>query len=184
MKYRTKKTICPECGETFLRSAGCDKPHLCKKYSPYHLIDLVRHIRAEAVLLHPKAMIPDQYNSWNIGYDLSSVEDFVVPPHGTANVSIGIALSVPLGFYYTIEARSSMAIKGIFPIGGIIDGTFTGNIFVMLINVTDEEYCGKLGDRVAQAIFHRGLLADITKVKKFSKEYNLRGQRSFGSSGR
>ena len=182
--HKTILKTCPECGEEFYRAEYCGQPHLCKTKLPFYNMPEIHHVRTEVKFLHKLTQVPNQNHAWNVGYDLSSVEDYIVPANGTANVPTGIAMSVPLGFFYTIEARSSLAIKGIFPIGGIIDATYTGQIFVMLINATNEPYNIKIGDRIAQAIFHRALLADITKMEEFSPEYDIRGTRGFGSSGR
>jgi len=141
-------------------------------------------VRLECKKLVENAQIPSRSRSTDAGYDLYSAEDVVIEPQLTKNVATGIALACPPGYYYTIEGRSGLGIKGIMPFRGIIDAGYTNQVWVVLTNRSNEAYEVKCGDRIAQICLHRIHHADITVVNDFSPSYNQRGKFGFGSSGK
>jgi dUTP pyrophosphatase len=141
-------------------------------------------VRLECKLLHPDARLPTRSRTTDAGYDLSSIEEAVVPPHDTVKIDTGIAVSAPAGYYYTIDGRSSLWMKRVIPFRGIIDGTYTGPLIVILSNHSDDEYKINKGDRIAQMVLHRINHCDVVQVNEFSPYYNQRGQNGFGSTGR
>lgn len=141
-------------------------------------------IRLEIQRLHQDAKIPSRSRTTDAGYDLTSIEQVTLVPHKATIIRTGIKLSAPPGYYYTIEGRSSLWSKGIFPNRGVIDATFTGEIVVSLINVNNEDYVVNSGDRIAQILIHEQHSAYFDVVEEFSPSYNVRGTNGFGSSGR
>lgn len=141
-------------------------------------------VRLEVQLIDAKARIPFRKRVTDAGYDLYSVEDLGLAPGRATLVRTGIKIACPQGFYYTIEGRSSLWMQGIFPNRGIIDATYTGEVIVSLVNVTDSVFQIKEGDRVAQIILHRQYDAAFEVVEKFSPAYDKRGTAGFGSSGK
>jgi dUTP pyrophosphatase len=77
-----------------------------------------------------------------------------------------------------------MYFKGIMAFRGIIDATYTGEVKVGLLNVSGKTHKISEGDRIAQLILHEVCEPDFVKVKKFSKEYDQRGDAGWGSSGK
>lgn len=59
------------------------------------------------------AKIPEQATKGDAGYDLFAdiSEPLVIYPHETKKISTGIALSIPMGYFGAIFARSGMATK-------------------------------------------------------------------------
>ena len=141
-------------------------------------------VTMEIRLCDPAAKMPYKKRKTDAGYDISSIETIVLPPQTATVVHTGICLSAPPGFYYTIEGRSSLWSKGIFPNCGIIDATFCGPVIVSLVNVSDAEYQIMAGDRIAQILIHRQYDAAFNVVEEFSATYNQRGNEGFGSTGR
>lgn len=144
-------------------------------------------IRSEIKFLHEDAQEPRRTRATDAGYDISSIEDAIIEPHGTANIQTGIALAVPPGFYYTVDGRSSMAMNGVIPFRGIIDSGYSGPLMVALMNFSDIPYEIHKGDRIAQVILHKQYDMDMTVIEDFSPEYSSRGddgQAGFGSTGR
>jgi dUTP pyrophosphatase len=144
----------------------------------------VTPIVAECQTQHPDAVLPCRKRSTDAAYDVTSVEDAVVPPHGMVNVDTGVVVTVPPGYYLTVEARSSLGKQGIIPMRGIIDATYTGPLKVILTNQNDNEYKVCKGDRIAQIILHQQLHIKFQIVEGFSPEYSKRGSMGWGSSGR
>jgi len=147
--------------------------------------DILEHpVRLECKLLNNDAVVPTRSRSTDAGYDLSSVINVVIPPGEIKTIDTGIAVSTPPGFYYTIDGRSSLWMKGILPFRGIIDATYTGPLVVVLMNTSDKEYKIDVGDRIAQMIVNKITHCDISVIDEFSPGYDQRGLAGFGSSGK
>jgi len=141
-------------------------------------------VRLEVQLIHQDAKLPFRERDSDAGYDIYSVENTDLPPGKSKLVKTGIKISCPAGFYYTIDGRSSLWTCGIFPSRGIIDATYTGELEIFLVNVSDNEFMISSGDRIAQIILHKQYHAYFNVVEKFSDNYNIRGTAGFGSSGK
>jgi len=140
-------------------------------------------VRLEVKFIHPDAKLPFRKRETDCGYDIYSIENKELTPNTATIVKTGILISAPPGFYYTIEGRSGLWMRGIFPNRGIIDATYTGEVVVSLVNVNDEPYQVAKGDRIAQIILHKQYDAEFRLVEDFSSCYNQRGESGFGSSG-
>lgn len=149
-------------------------------------------------LTHEKAKLPAQEQG-NVGFDICSVEGYELQPGKVTRISTGVTLAdspepllvdrkmvaVP---FLKIEGRSGLASRGIFPVGGIVDPNYRGEIGVMLFNSTDQVYVINEGDRVAQLVCYYTLSNASTTVVKFLATETVtettRGDKGFGSSGR
>lgn len=140
-------------------------------------------VRLEVKKINEEAKIPYRKRPSDAGYDLYAVESVLLKPGRATMVKTGIIISAPTGFYYTIEGRSSLWMRGIFPNRGIIDATYCGEIIVSLVNVTGDDFQINKYDRIAQLILHRQYDANFVMVDEFSDIYSKRGQDGFGSSG-
>src|SRR3954468_3970724 len=100
--------------------------------------------------IHPYAVTPYKKNSTDAGYDLTSVEDVSLWPGVVTNVNLGIQISPPEGWYFTIEGRSSLAQRGVQPFSGIIDTGYTGPVSLLMLNHGASPVFIERGDRVAQ----------------------------------
>ena len=120
----------------------------------------------------------------NAGYDLSTLEDVVIPPFGSTRVLTNVAINIPPGYYGQIKERSSVAMNGIVIPGGVIDAGYTKILSVILVNTTNREQKFAKHERVAQIIFHRlpRFVIKQTRIENFP--YRQRGEKGFGSSGR
>lgn len=74
--------------------------------------------------------------------------------------------------------------KGVVPFTGTIDATYTGELIIAMMNISDHPYKINKGDRIAQIIPKPIQILDITVVDEISKGYSSRGTLGFGSSGR
>ena len=147
-------------------------------------MNVAEGIVLEYKLLLPEAHVPTRSRDTDAGHDLYSAEEKLIKPKSGVNIRTGIAISAPPGYYYTIEGRSSMWQKGIMQFSGIIDGTYTGELHVGLLNISDYSFLAKPGDRIAQMIIHKIIQGGFNKVDEWSKNYSLRGEAGWGSSGR
>lgn len=140
------------------------------------------------VKTHPDAVLPERNHKDRLtgdsGYDVTAVEDTVIPARGAAVVPVGLKLGyLSPGIWIRIESRSGLQFKhGISAFNGIIDNQYRGDLGVRLINSTDAEYHVKKGDRVGQLVLYPLVVADT----KFIDEAvtSERGEKGFGSSGK
>jgi dUTP pyrophosphatase len=144
----------------------------------------VQTVKMQVRLIDPKAQLPTRTRTTDAGYDIYSIQDAMLAAKTATIVRTGIQISAPHGYYYTIEGRSSLWSRGIFPNRGIIDSTFCGELVVSLVNVNDVAFEVKTGDRIAQIILAKQYDAQFELVDEFSAAYNQRGINGFGSTGR
>lgn len=134
--------------------------------------------------LHPCAVIPEYQTAGSAGFDLCSVVEMVIKPKEWALVKTGIALEIPSGFEVQIRPRSGLALKhGISVLNspGTIDSDYRGEIGVVLINHSKQEFKIEIGDRIAQGVVAEVIQGDFALSQELSQ--TLRNDGGFGSSG-
>lgn len=111
-------------------------------------------------------------------------EDITLPPLGRALVQTGIAIELPEGYAAFVFARSGLATKyGVCLSNsvGVIDSDYRGEVKVGLINLSNESYTVRRGDRIAQMSVMRAGQAQIELAPELSD--TSRGAGGFGSTG-
>lgn len=143
-------------------------------------------------LLHPSAKVPVRAHDSDIGYDLFSIETITIYPSQTIMVRTGIAVQCVWWASIEIWPRSGMASKGIMTIrdllsplsdpgAGLVDPGYTGEIRVVLHNLTDDSFQVYAGERIAQLKISPVMRPDIAVVDEFDE--TDRGDNGFGSTG-
>ena len=147
--------------------------------------------KINVVLSHEKAVLPKQAEG-DVGFDVHSVESGTILPGKTCCINTGIqqADNPPSNhekFFIKVEGRSGLALKGIFPVGGIVDPSYRGDIGIILYNSSDNAFVFKTGDRIAQLVIYPALATDSKSKTEFTlsdkQHASLRGSKGFGSSG-
>ncbi len=120
----------------------------------------------------------------DIGYDLYASRDHTLVPARVHRVHTGVAVAgmaggLPVGFL--VKDRSSMAAKGVFTHGGVIDSSYRGEIVILMSTLTDI-YEIRSGDRIAQLVPTPVLTGLVTESTELTS--GARGSQGFGSSGR
>lgn len=150
-------------------------------------IDLSRW-KVKFLKTHPDAVLPvrkhDDMFTGDSGYDVTAVEDKIIPARGAAIVEVGLKLAfVPPGLWIRVESRSGLQFKhGIAAFNGIIDNPYRGDCGIRLLNFSDTDYQVKKGDRIAQFVIYP-LVAPQTGWAEEIQQTE-RGESGFGSSGR
>lgn len=111
-------------------------------------------------------------------------EGVTLKPMARLLVPTGLIISVPLGYEAQIRPRSSLALKfGITCLNtpGTIDSDYRGEISVILINLSMDDYSIKRGDRIAQMVVSQH--ARIVWEKQDNLNETIRGGGGFGSTG-
>jgi dUTP pyrophosphatase len=130
-----------------------------------------------------EAFLPIKTRIDDAGWDLSSVEDIIIPPQSWKLVDTGIGIIVPNGTYGRIAPRSGVSTKGISVNAGVIDKNYRGKCKVLLVNhSTTNDFIIEKGDRIAQLILEKIIdECEIVEVDDFDE--TNRGESGFGSSG-
>lgn len=137
--------------------------------------------------LNPEAKQPEYATDGSAGMDLSAVMDKPVTLNvgGRAMIPTGIALQIPKGYGGFVFPRSGLSYKkGISMANcvGVIDSDYTGEIKVVLHNISGHAYTVNPGDRIAQLVFLPVATAELEEAEEL--ETTERGDGGFGSTGR
>lgn len=133
-----------------------------------------------------KHHLPEYETLFSAGMDLRANidESIVMKPMERKLVPTGLYISLPEGYEAQVRPRSGLAIKkGITVLNapGTIDADYRGEIRVILINLSDEEFVIQDGDRIAQMIIARHERAEWNEVDVLDE--TQRGAGGFGSTG-
>ncbi|XP_054155971.1 uncharacterized protein LOC128954417 [Oppia nitens] len=125
--------------------------------------------------------IPTKGSEQCAGYDLYANDVGVLQQNERKLISTGVKMQIPNGCYGQICARSSMALKGIDVGAGVIDSDYTGEIKVLLINNSINNFAYIHGDKIAQII-----ILPLKKVTMFNATFKQtqRAEKGFGSTGK
>ena len=142
----------------------------------------VKIYRIDKELPLPKFETPN-----SAGIDLRSVEDLVLRPGERYAVDTGIKIEMPCGYEAQVRPRSGLAIKkGITVLNtpGTIDSDYRGEIKVILINLSNEDFYVKKGERIAQLVFKKVEQPNFIEVSSETElEDSQRGEGGLGSTG-
>ena len=116
----------------------------------------------------------------DIGYDLYSAADLVIPARGAAGISTGIAIEFVPVAGGIVKTRSGLARKRLMCNAGVIDAGYRGEVIVLMENLGDEAYTIRKGDKIAQLLEHPFLANQVTEGELSEA---ARGSKGFGSSG-
>lgn len=134
------------------------------------------------VKLEENGILPTRGSEFSAGYDLYSPTKEILELNSPCKIDLCIKIETMKGTFGQINDRSSMAIKGIRVLGGIIDEDYRGNVSVVLINLGKNPIEIKKGDKIAQIILLPYRSDKVEQVKILSE--SQRGIGGFGSTGR
>ncbi|EDM24085.1 dUTP diphosphatase [Caminibacter mediatlanticus] len=135
--------------------------------------------------LKDDAILPKYQTDEAAGFDLHSIENVVIKVGERKLISTGLAFEIEKGFEAQIRPRSGLAFKyGITVLNspGTIDSDYRGEIKVLLINLGEEDFEIKKGDRISQVVIAPVIQAEIIEVEILSN--TQRGSGGFGSTGK
>ena len=107
-----------------------------------------------------------------------------IPPMGRAKIPTGLFLEIPEGYEAQIRPRSGLADKkgiSVLNAPGTIDSDYRGELEVILINLGDESFTVKNGDRIAQMVISPLVRVSVMEAELLSQ--TERGTGGFGSTG-
>ncbi len=99
-------------------------------------------------------------------------------------IPTGIFMELPIGFEAQVRPRSGLAAKkGVTVLNapGTIDADYRGEVGVILINLSKEDFIIKDGERIAQMVIAKHERTEWQEVEELTK--TDRGSGGFGSTG-
>ena len=130
--------------------------------------------------------LPEYQTIQSAGMDLRSLadNDILLEPLERVLVGTGLFIELPQGYEAQIRPRSGLAYKhGLTVLNspGTIDADYRGEIKVLLVNLSNEVYTIKPGERIAQMIIAQHAQADWQPVRALGESERDAG--GFGSTG-
>jgi len=141
-------------------------------------------IKVKIKKIKDNAIIPKYAHAGDAGVDLYSTEDYTLKPGDRVLVSTGIKIVVPKSYEAQVRPKSGLALKhgiSICNTPGTIDSGYRGEIGVIAINQSNEDYKIEKGKKIAQMIFNKIEEAEFEEVDEL--EDTTRGEGGFGSTG-
>ncbi len=131
--------------------------------------------------------LPEYSTAFSAGLDLRAnlSEDVVLKSLERALIPTGLFIELPVGYEAQVRPRSGLAFKhGISIVNspGTIDSDYRGEIGVILINLSKEDFVVKNGERICQMVI--GKHDHISWDKVDILEESDRGEGGFGHTGK
>ena len=139
------------------------------------------------VINKSKHPLPQYATSMSAGMDLRANLDapITLKPLQRCLVPTGIFMALPEGFEAQVRPRSGLAIKkGISVLNspGTIDADYRGEVCVILVNLSTEDFVVEDGERIAQMVIARYDQAEWQEVDVLDE--TERGAGGFGHTGK
>ncbi len=120
------------------------------------------------------------------GMDLRAniTEAIQLQPLQRTIVKTGLFIELPIGLEAQVRPRSGLAAKNgvtVLNAPGTIDADYRGEIGVILINLSNEDFIIQNGERIAQLVIAKHERAEWVEVQTLSE--TDRGEGGFGSTG-
>lgn len=133
-----------------------------------------------------KHALPQYATALSAGMDLRANIDtpILLKPMQRKLVPTGLYISLPEGFEAQIRPRSGLALKkGITLLNtpGTIDADYRGEIGVIVVNLSEEDFIIEDGERIAQMVIARYEKAEWEEVEVLGE--TERGEGGFGHTG-
>lgn len=130
--------------------------------------------------------LPNYETLASAGMDLRAniTEPITLKPLERTIVKTGLFIELPIGYEAQVRPRSGLAAKkGITVLNapGTVDADYRGEIGVILVNLSHENFVIENGERIAQLVIAKHERAEWSEVKELSE--TSRGEGGFGSTG-
>jgi len=130
--------------------------------------------------------LPSYETLASAGLDLRAnlAGEILLKPLERALVPTGLFIELPVGYEAQVRPRSGLAIKkgiSVLNTPGTIDADYRGEVMVILVNLSAEDYRVQDGDRIAQMIISKHEQAEWEEVSELKE--TTRGAGGFGHTG-
>ena len=131
------------------------------------------------IRFNEKALPPVRKHYSDTGADIKMLTDGSIGPRETKVIPLGFGIEVPNGHSARLQVRTSIARRGLFIQGCAIDAGYTGEISMILHNISDNEFSWNAGERLGYIEVYP------TQYPEFVENLEKgRGDGAFGSTGK
>lgn len=140
-------------------------------------------------LLYDNSKMPEFAYSGDAGMDIFSIEEVLVKKSEIQLIRTGISLIIPKDTEIQIRPKSGLALNyGITLLNspGTIDEGYNGEIKIIVINHSKEDFLVTEGMKIAQMVLKPIYKVNLIEIENIGENRNIdrdRGSRGFGSSG-
>ncbi len=133
---------------------------------------------------HP---LPEYKTALSAGVDLTAniENEITLKPLERQLIPTGLYIELPAGYEAQVRPRSGLALKHgltVLNTPGTIDADYRGEIRVILVNLSNQDFSIKNGERIAQMVIAKHETAVWEEVEVL--EETERGAGGFGSTGK
>lgn len=133
-----------------------------------------------------KQPLPQYATPQSAGMDLrANIEEAItLHPMERRLIPTGLYIALPVGYEAQIRPRSGLALKhGITVLNtpGTVDADYRGELMVLLINLSNEDFVINIGERIAQMVVARHEQVEFTLVEEL--DATERGAGGYGHTG-
>lgn len=130
--------------------------------------------------------LPKYQTAQSAGMDLRANINapVLIKPLDRKLIPTGLHIALPEGYEAQIRPRSGLAIKNgitIINTPGTIDPDYTGDVGVILVNISNEDFVVQPGDRIAQMVINKFEQAEFEIVEELDE--TERGEGGYGHTG-
>ena len=130
--------------------------------------------------------LPNYETIASAGMDLRAniTESITLKPLERAIIKTGLFMALPIGYEAQVRPRSGLAAKNgitVLNAPGTIDADYRGEIGVILVNLSNDDFVIQNGERIAQMIIAKHERAEWIEVQELTE--TSRGEGGFGSTG-
>ena len=140
------------------------------------------------VVNHSRHPLPEYQTAHAAGLDLrANLPDGPVTLKALerALIPTGLSLEIPVGYEAQVRPRSGLAVKhgiGIVNSPGTIDADYRGEVRVLLVNLSNQDFVVHDGERIAQLVIARHEVVEWQPTASLNE--TSRGAGGYGSTGR
>lgn len=138
------------------------------------------------VINKSKHELPAYSTPQSAGMDLRANidESLTLHPMERKLITTGIYMALPIGYEAQIRPRSGLALKhGVTVLNtpGTVDADYRGEVMVLLVNLSQEDFIVNDGERIAQMVIAKHEQADFVEVTELDE--TDRGDGGYGHTG-
>jgi dUTP pyrophosphatase len=151
------------------------------------LEDYIPRLEVGYEMLDSEMELPSYVYKTDSGFDLRSTINVTLKPFERYLIPTGLKIDIPENYEIQVRTKSGLAInKGLMVLNspGTVDQGYTGEIKVILMNLSNETHVIEKGMKIAQAIVSPVILGEWVKLVQIDKvESKDRNENGFGSTG-
>ncbi len=131
--------------------------------------------------------LPSYSTEGSSGMDIRAAVEkpFTISAGSVSLLPTNFSVEIPQGFEIQVRPRSGLAIKhgiGILNSPGTIDSDYRGEVKIILMNFSKEDFVINRGDRIAQLVVSKVYHAELNE--SIDLEISKRGEGGFGHTGK